>query len=79
MCSLLCPMINKYGFCESAMRRVERVQECPHDRIGGFISPLYTKDGPEETVFRYPNDAAQGGWTGVSKHPAKLGVLMQTA
>ena len=47
--------------------------------IGGFKSPLYTKDGPEETVFRYPNDAAQGGWTGVSKHPAKLGVLMQTA
>lgn len=30
MCSLFCPMINKFGVCESAMRRVERVQECPH-------------------------------------------------
>ena len=28
-------------------------------------SPLYTKLGSEETKFRYPNDAAQGGWVGV--------------
>ena len=33
MCSLFCPMINKFGVCESAMRRVERVQECPHKRM----------------------------------------------
>lgn len=42
MCSLLCPMINKYGFCESAMRRVERVQECPHDKLRA-VSKLNTK------------------------------------
>ena len=30
MCSLLCPMINKFGVCESTMRKVERVHECPH-------------------------------------------------
>ncbi len=30
-------------------------------------------------MSRYPNAAAQGGWVGVSKHPAELGVLMQTA
>ena len=29
MCSLFCPMLNKFGVCESTMRRVERVQECP--------------------------------------------------
>ena len=25
--------------------------------IGGFKSPLYTKDGSVGTAFRYPNDA----------------------
>ena len=30
-------------------------------------------------MSRYPNAAAQGGWVGVSKHTAELGVLMQTA
>ena len=34
---------------------------------------------PEETKVRYPNVAAQGGWVGVSKHPAKLGVWMEMA
>ena len=33
MCSLFCPMINKFGVCESAMRSVERVRECPHKRM----------------------------------------------
>ena len=42
MCSLLCPMINKYGFCESAMRRVERVRECPHDKLRAEGSKLNT-------------------------------------
>ncbi len=41
MCSLLCPMINKYGFCESALRRVEQVQECPHDKLRA-VSKLNT-------------------------------------
>lgn len=45
MCSLLCPMINKYGFCESALRRVERVQECPHLKIHKGIK---TKRAPPE-------------------------------
>lgn len=26
-------MLNRYGFCESAMRRAELVRECPHDRM----------------------------------------------
>ena len=33
MCSLFCPMINKFGVCESSMRKVERVRECPHNRL----------------------------------------------
>lgn len=33
MCSLFCPMLNNFGVCESTMRRVERVQECPHLKI----------------------------------------------
>lgn len=33
MCSLFCPMINKFGVCESTMRKVERVRECPHNRL----------------------------------------------
>jgi len=43
ICPLMCPMINKYGFCESAMRRVERVQECPHDKLRAAVSKLNTK------------------------------------
>ena len=39
ICPLMCPMINKYGFCESAMRRVERVQECPHLEMRERVSP----------------------------------------
>src|SRR5699024_7118917 len=34
---------------------------------------------PEETKVRYPNGAAQGGWVGVSKHPAKPRVWMEMA
>ena len=45
MCSLLCPMINKYGFCESALRRVERVRECPHRKMRDQMSKLNTERG----------------------------------
>ena len=43
MCSLLCPMLNKFGVCESTMRRVERVQTCPHDKLRETVSKLNTK------------------------------------
>lgn len=58
MCSLFCPMLNKFGVCESTMRRVkvnlpagqregtlgyERVQECPHDKLRAEVSKLNTK------------------------------------
>lgn len=43
MCSQFCPMLNGYGVCESAMRRVERVQECPHDKLRAEVSKLNTK------------------------------------
>ena len=33
LCPLTCPMLNRYGFCESAMRRAEQVRECPHDKM----------------------------------------------
>ena len=39
MCSLFCPMINKFGVCESTLRRVERVQECPHLEMRERVSP----------------------------------------
>lgn len=42
ICPLLCPMINKYGFCESAMRRVGQVRECPHKRMRRGMSKLDT-------------------------------------
>lgn len=48
MCSLLCPMLNQYGFCESAMRRVERVQECPHDKLRETVSKLNTEVNHDE-------------------------------
>lgn len=32
-CYLGCPMLNKFGFCESAMRKAECVRACPHDRL----------------------------------------------
>lgn len=41
MCSLFCPMINKFSVCESTLRRVERVQECPHNRLRA-VSKLNT-------------------------------------
>ena len=44
--------------------------------IGGFTSPLYLNTGSGETGVQYPNDAAQGGWVGVTNHPAKLGDLL---
>ena len=40
MCSLFCPMLNKFGVCESTMRRVERVQECPHLKMRERVSKL---------------------------------------
>lgn len=45
ICSLFCPMLNKFGVCESTMRRVERVQECPHLKIHKEIK---TKRAPPE-------------------------------
>ena len=42
MCSLFCPMLNKFGVCESTMRKVERVQECPHLKMRGRVSKLNT-------------------------------------
>lgn len=42
MCSLFCPMLNKFGVCESTMRRVERLQECPHNRLRETVSKLNT-------------------------------------
>ena len=42
MCSLFCPMINKFGVCESAMRRVEQVRECPHLKMCKAVSKLNT-------------------------------------
>jgi hypothetical protein len=38
-CSKLCPMLNRFGFCESAMRRAESVKECPHRRVRSGVSP----------------------------------------
>lgn len=45
MCSLFCPMLNSQGFCDSAMRRVEQVRECPHRQIRAAIQ---TKKAPPE-------------------------------
>lgn len=42
MCSLFCPMLNKFGVCESTMRRVERVQEYPHLKMRERVSKLNT-------------------------------------
>lgn len=39
MCSLFCPMINKFGVCESTLRRVEQVRECPHLEMRERVSP----------------------------------------
>ena len=38
-CSKLCPMLNRFGFCESALRRAESVKECPHRRMRSGVSP----------------------------------------
>lgn len=43
ICPLTCPMINKYGFCESALRRVERVRECPHSRMRRAVARAASK------------------------------------
>lgn len=42
MCSLFCLMLNNFGVCESTMRRVERVQECPHLKMRERVSKLNT-------------------------------------
>ena len=42
MCSLFCPMLNKFGVSESTMRKVELVQECPHLKMRGRVSKLNT-------------------------------------
>ncbi|BFL41519.1 Uncharacterised protein [uncultured Butyricicoccus sp.] len=63
MCSLLCPMINKYGFCESALRRVERVQECPHDKLRGTVSPRGPSLAPagQFTLSKLNTERGRGG------------------
>lgn len=33
LCPLTCPMLNQFGFCESAMRREERMTVCPHKKM----------------------------------------------
>ena len=38
LCSLFCPMINKFGVCESTMRRVEQVRACPHLKMRERVS-----------------------------------------
>ena len=43
ICPATCPMLNKYGVCESAMRRAERVLVCPHDRLREAVFKLDTK------------------------------------
>lgn len=60
MCSLFCPMINKFGVCESAMRKVkvnlpagqregtlgcERVHRCPHKWMRVQIEHRSSKRG----------------------------------
>lgn len=42
MCSLCCPMLNKFGVCESTLRRVEQVRECPHLEMRERVSKLNT-------------------------------------
>lgn len=42
MCSLFYPMINKFGVCESTLRRVEQVRECPHLEMRERVSNLNT-------------------------------------
>ena len=42
MCSLFCPMLNKFGVCEGTMRRVEQVRECPHLKMRKAVSKLNT-------------------------------------
>lgn len=44
LCPLTCPMLNQYRFCEIAMRRVEQVRECPHDKLRA-ASKLNTGEG----------------------------------
>lgn len=34
-CFEFCVMLNKFGVCESTMRRPERIKECPHKKMGG--------------------------------------------
>ena len=39
MCSLCSPMLNKFGVCESTLRRVEQVRACPHLEMRERVSP----------------------------------------
>lgn len=44
ICDKTCPMLNQFGFCESAMRRADQVRECPHRRMRRRVSkPNTTK------------------------------------
>lgn len=60
-------MLNRYEYCESARRRADQVRECPHDRIRGFLSPLYTADTSADTRTTRP----EGAGAGVSQSQAK--------
>ena len=33
-CFSTCVMLNEFGICESAMRRPERIDKCPHKKMG---------------------------------------------
>lgn len=51
-CSLFCPMVNKFGVCESTLRRVEQVRECPHRHISAAIQMKKAppEGGADDTV-----------------------------
>lgn len=34
-CFAMCVMINSFGVCESAMRKPEYIDKCPHSKVGG--------------------------------------------
>ena len=33
ICFANCLMLNKFGVCESAMRKPEHISQCPHDKM----------------------------------------------
>ena len=47
-CFMGCVMLNKFGVCESAMRRPERIKDCPHRKMSLKVSLINKKDN----IFR---------------------------